>query len=254
MTLAPLAVVIPALDEAANLPLLLADLQAGQGLIHELVVVDGGSADGTARVAQLAGARLVSGPRGRGAQLLAGIEATTAPWLWLLHADLRLPAAWPSRLSAVLHSGNDTAHQRRAWYADLKLPLRGPHYRLLEALVALRSRLLQRPYGDQGLLISRGVYDQVGGLRPLPLMEDLEFAERFARSGRLSALGLAITVDGRRWRRHGLVATSWRNARLRRAWRGGATAQELCASYYASPAQGAYQNAQRRSSGSRSQP
>ena len=108
-----------------------------------------------------------------------------------------------------------------------------------------RSRWRQRPYGDQGLLIERRWYDQVGGIRPLPLMEDLEFAARFACTGRFQALALAIRVDGRRWQRLGLVGTTWANAALRRAWRRGAPAASLY---------GEYQNAQRWPWGSSSQP
>lgn len=228
----PLAVVIPALNEASGLPLLLADLARHQGLIAELVVVDGGSRDGTAALARLAGAQVQHAGGGRGGQLVAGLAITTAPWLWLLHADARLPAFWPARLRALLLDPALTAAANKAWYGDLRVALPGAPYRLLEALVALRSRLGQRPYGDQGLLLSRAAYQQAGGLQPLALMEDLEFAERFGRSGRFCSLGLPITVDGRRWRHHGLLATSWRNARLRRAWRRGCSPEVMLQRYY----------------------
>ncbi|MFZ9229097.1 MAG: TIGR04283 family arsenosugar biosynthesis glycosyltransferase [Prochlorococcaceae cyanobacterium] len=216
-----LAVIIPARDEAAAVPLLLADLAQGQHLIAELLVVDGGSTDGTPARARLAGAQVLHCAPGRGGQLLAGIAATTAPMLWLLHGDVRLPPHWPRRLEAQLAMQSQAAARPMAWFGELKVPLAPPQYRLMEALVALRSRVLQRPYGDQGLLISREAYRQAGGLRPLALMEDLDFAERFSRCGRFAPLGLTLLVSPRRWRRHGLLGTSWRNARLRRAWRQG---------------------------------
>jgi len=230
-SVAPLAVVIPALNEACRVPLLLADLALGQDLIAELVVVDGGSLDGTAGLARLGGARVVHAGGGRGAQLLAGIATCAAPWLWLLHADARLPPRWPARLRGLLQE-RAVPPQDQAWYGTLRVPLPAAPYRLLEAAVALRSRLGQLPYGDQGLLLSRAAYHWAGGLRPLALMEDLEFAERFGRCGRFCPLGLPITVDGRRWRRHGLLATSWRNARLRRAWRRGCSPELLLQRYY----------------------
>ncbi|MBU6251380.1 MAG: TIGR04283 family arsenosugar biosynthesis glycosyltransferase [Cyanobacteria bacterium REEB417] len=241
--LPPIAVVIPARQEAGRLPALLADLARAPDLIAERVVVDGGSTDPTPAVAALAGARVLRAQPGRGGQLLAGIASTTAPWLWLLHADVRLPPGWAAQLRAALATPAPT--RPRAWYGDLCIDQGGLGYRLLECLVALRSALLQRPYGDQGLLLRRACYQQVGGLRPLPLMEDLEFVERLGRQGRLCALGLAITVDARRWQRLGLVGTSLSNASLRRAWRRGRSANRLYE---------AYQNAQRRSSGSSSQP
>lgn len=228
-----LAVVVPARNEAAALPLLLADLARGRQLIAELLVVDGGSNDGTAALAQLGGARVLSSAPGRGHQLLAGIAATSAPLLWLLHADVRLPADWAAQLEALLQRPAPAGAALRAWYGDLRVPLAAPQYRLLEALVALRSRLLQRPYGDQGLLIARAAYQQAGGFRPLALMEDLEFAMRFSRCGRFEPLGLALRVSPRRWRRYGLLGTSWRNARLRRAWRSGSGDAELSARYRA---------------------
>ena len=238
-----IAVIIPALDEAGRLPSLLADLAADAGLISQVIVVDGGSADATVSAARLAGARVVSAPPGRGVQLVAGLAQAQAPWLWLLHADARLPRGWHQRLAAVVAAPDDGVV--RAWYGWLRLPLPGPHYRLLERAVGLRSRFWQRPYGDQSLLLRRRCLDLVGGFRTLPLMEDLDFAQRLARQGRFDSLGLAVQVDGRRWRRLGLLGTLWANAALRRAWRRGVAPQVLY---------GAYQNAQRRPWGSSSQP
>lgn len=240
---APIAVVIPARSEAGRLPALLADLAAAPELIAERVVVDGASPDATPAVAALAGARVVHAQPGRGGQLLAGIAQTTAPWLWLLHADVRLQPGWASPVAAAL--ATPIPRRPEAWYGALRIDHPGLGYRLLERLVAWRSDWLQRPYGDQGLLLRRSCYEQVGGLRPLPLMEDLEFVERVASGGRLRALGLRLTVDARRWQRLGLIGTSLSNAALRRAWRRGCPAERLYE---------AYQNAQRRSRGSSSQP
>jgi len=244
-----ISVVIPALDEAARLPLLLADLAADGGLIAEVIVVDGGSADATRQVAHLAGARVLSAPPGRGAQLAAGIAQTSSPWLWLLHADARLPRGWHCQLRVVLQAANADPGALRAWYGRLRVLLPGPQYRLLEWAVRLRSRWWQRPYGDQSLLLTRWCHDQVGGIRPLPLMEDLEFAQRLARCGRFESLGLPVHVDGRRWQRLGFLGTLRANAALRRAWRRGISAQDLHRMYH-----GAYQKAQRRPWGSSSQP
>jgi rSAM/selenodomain-associated transferase 2 len=215
--------------------------------------VDGGSSDATAAVARRAGARVLPSPPGRGLQLVRGIAAAEAPWLLLLHADVRLPQGWPARLAPLLEAAANGSGPARAWYFELAIAARDPALRLVELGVRLRSRWGQRPYGDQGLLLPRALHDQVGGMRPLPLMEDLEFVGRLARLARLESLGLALVVDGRRWRRLGVLATTWRNWRLRRAWARGVAPGILAERYYR-PLQGAYQKAQRRPPGSSSQP
>jgi rSAM/selenodomain-associated transferase 2 len=232
--LAPIAVVIPARQEAGRLPLLLADLASAPQLIAEVVVVDGGSRDGTVAVARLAGARVVHAAPSRGGQLLLGVAHSEAPWLLVLHADARLPAGWRQRLTAVLRQQQLRQHSPPlAWCFDLQVDLPGLHYRLLELAVAWRSWALQRPYGDQGLLIQRRTYQRCGGFRPLPLMEDLEFAERFSRQGRFRSLGLPLRVSGRRWQRLGLLRTVLANGALRRAWRRGVPASALLQRYSA---------------------
>lgn len=224
--LPPLAVVIPALNEAEHLPLLLADLAAAPGLVAELLVVDGGSRDGTLAIARLAGARVIQASGGRGAQLAQGACQTTAPWLLFLHGDTRLPRGWAGAVTRAL------ASPPAGWYFQLEIEGAGPGLTLLQVGVALRSRWLQRPYGDQGLLVRRDAYLAAGGFRPLPLMEDLDLVERLAARGRLRCLGPALVVAGRRWRRLGLWGCLWQNWCLRRAWRRGVGAEALAQRYY----------------------
>jgi len=232
---APLAVVIPCLEEAKRLPLLLADLAtAPRGLIAEQVVVDGGSSDGSGSLAALAGARWIRSGPGRGLQLQGGITGSSAPWLLLLHADARLPQTWSAAVAAAIAASEATA-QPTAWCFDLAIAQAGPGLRLLELAVAWRSRFRQLPYGDQGLLLPRSLLQACGGLRPLPLMEDLDLMLRLRERARLRSLGLPLLVDGRRWRRHGLLGTAWRNAGLRRAWRRGDCVEALAARYYGRP-------------------
>ncbi|MFO7629292.1 MAG: TIGR04283 family arsenosugar biosynthesis glycosyltransferase, partial [Prochlorococcaceae cyanobacterium] len=241
-----LAVVIPARNEAARLPLLLADLARCGPLRLELIVVDGGSSDGTAAVAQLAGARVLASAPGRGQQLAAGVAATSAPWLLLLHADARLPADWAAVIAGVIAEviatrGEHPARSSRpaarssspaAWYFDLAIEGAGPALRLLEAAVALRSRWRQLPYGDQGLLLPRALLLAAGGVRPLPLMEDLELVQRLRRQARLLPLKRRLRLSDRRWRQLGVLGAALANARLRRAWRRGVSEDELASLYY----------------------
>ena len=217
MSLAPLSVVIPVLDEAARLPLLLADLAAAPAaLLREVWVVDGGSGDGSARLARLAGARVLPSAPGRGEQLIRGVAVCESPWLLLLHADARLPDAWPTEIQRAIDAG-----AQAAWTFPLAIEAAGPALRLVGGLSTLRSRWWSLPYGDQGLLLSHALYDRSGGLSPLPLMEDLEFVLRLRRLAPIRHLQKPLRVDGRRWRRLGVWRTTWRNARLRRAWRRG---------------------------------
>jgi hypothetical protein len=103
--------------------------------------------------------------------------------------------------------------------------------RLLEWCVALRSRWGQMPYGDQGLLIHRSLYEQIGGYRPIALMEDLDIIERLRRVSRIGSLGCALTTSARRWKHRGVMNQAWRNARLRRRWKNGVKAKDLIQTY-----------------------
>ena len=223
------AVVVPSFNEATRLPLLLADLAAGPAdLIAELVVVDGGSRDGTPQLARQGGARVLHTQASRGWQLQCGVACTTAPWLLLLHADARLQPGWSEALQRAM------AAPEAAWAFDLAVEGPAPALRLLELAVRLRSQLRQLPYGDQGLLLPRTLLERAGGIPGLPLMEDLVLIQRLQRLAPIHRLGCPLRVNGRRWRRHGVLGTAWRNARLRQAWRQGMSPQQLAERYYAS--------------------
>ena len=191
-----LSIVIPTLNAAATLPATFATL-AGAG---EIIVADGGSTDATRDIAARLGARVIAAPRGRGSQLAAGIAAANGEWLLLLHADTRLAPGW-------LDAQRDPA---RAGYFRFALDSTDPRARRLERWVAWRCRLLALPYGDQGLLIHRDLLHAIGGVRPLPLMEDVDLIRRLGRQ-RLTPLdGTAIT-SAAKWQRDGWCRRSLRN-------------------------------------------
>jgi rSAM/selenodomain-associated transferase 2 len=229
MSGAHLAVVVPSFNEATRLPLLLADLAAGPAdLMAELVVVDGGSRDGTPQLARLGGAQVMHAQASRGWQLQRGVAATTAPWLLLLHADARLQPGWSEALRRAM------AAPEAVWAFDLAVEGPGVALRLLEWAVRLRSQLRRLPYGDQGLLLPRALLERAGGIPPLPLMEDLLLIQRLQHLAPIRRLGCPLQVNGRRWQRHGVLGTAWRNARLRQAWRRGISPQHLAHRYYGS--------------------
>ena len=227
--MAGLSVVIPTLEEACRLPLLLADLQQWQGEL-EVVICDGGSRDLTRQVAQLTGATVLDSPTsGRGPQLRWGVDHSRHAWLLVLHADSRLPGHWHQRVEQILSSPEADLS---AWSFDFKVDAgMRPMLWLLQRMVNLRSRWLQRPYGDQGLLIHRELYARVGGYRPLALMEDLDLVERLSKVATLRALNCALVTSAQRWQKRSVLAQAWRNARLRWLWRQGRSTEQLLRVY-----------------------
>jgi rSAM/selenodomain-associated transferase 2 len=176
-----------------------------------VLVADGGSTDGTVDLAHTAGARVVAAPRGRGAQLAAGAAAASGDWLLFLHADTRLGPGWaPAVRDAMATPG-------LARYFAFVLDDASPAARRLERQVAWRCRVLALPYGDQGLLISRALYDAVGGFRPLPLMEDVDLVRRLGRH-RLALLPVAAVTSAERWRQEGWRRRSARNLLCLSLW------------------------------------
>lgn len=203
-----LSVVIPTLNAAAVLPATLATL----GCVAETIVADGGSTDGTAAVAAELGARLVTGLRGRGTQIAAGVAAASRPWLLLLHADTRLSPAW--RAAAADHMAQ---HPARAGYFRFALDRADPRARRLERLVAWRCRALGLPYGDQGLLITRDLLAAAGGIAPIPLMEDVDLIRRLGRH-RLRLLPADAITSATRWEQEGYMRRSARNLACLSLW------------------------------------
>jgi rSAM/selenodomain-associated transferase 2 len=175
----------------------IASLRAGG--LRDIIVADAGSIDQTQRVATGAGARVVQAPRGRGTQLAAGAAAARGDWLLFMHADCRLEPGWTVKAGAFIGAA---AAGRRAGYFDLALDDCAAAARRLERIVAWRCRVLALPYGDQGLLISRVLYDAVGGFAPLPLMEDVDLIRRLGRA-RLARIGAVSVASARRYRQGG---------------------------------------------------
>ena len=201
-----ISVIIPTLNAAETLAPALNAVRGGPS-VGEVVVSDGGSVDDTIAVAVAGGARVVAVPSGRGAQLAAGATAASGDWLLFLHADCCPPPGWAEAVENFIAAPRTAG---RAGYFDLALDDPAPAARRLERLVAWRCRVLALPYGDQGLLISRRLYDAVGGFAPLPLMEDVDLARRLGRN-RLARIGAPCLASARRYRRDGYWRRPLRN-------------------------------------------
>ncbi len=209
-----LSVVIPTLNSAGQLARTLAGLEGGraQGLLDDIIISDGGSRDDTLAIAEGAGARVVRSAAGRGQQLGAGADAAKGLWLLFLHDDSRLDEGWiPAVQDFIVAQDGQMSEQAAVFAFALDDP--DPRARRIERLARWRGRRLGLPYGDQGLLISRAHYEQLGGFRPLPLMEDVDLVRRIGR-GRLATLPCHLYTSAARYRRDGWVLRPLRNLTL----------------------------------------
>lgn len=176
-----ISVVIPTLNADKDLVRTLTSLLEAtmRGLVRECVIADGGSTDLTLSIAEDAGCEIVRVAASRGGQLAAGAAAAKGPWLLFLHADTALEPGWDGEAYAFIREGKPS----RAATFRLALDDKRWAARRVEWLTGLRNRVLALPYGNQGLLISRRHYDEIGGFKPLDLMEDIDFVGRLKRAG-----------------------------------------------------------------------
>jgi rSAM/selenodomain-associated transferase 2 len=208
-----LSVIIPTYNAAAQLPRTLSALVPGvvAGVLKEVIICDGGSSDETCKLAEGSGANFISGPKGRGVQLKAGAKAARGEWLLFLHADTELSPGWEGEVERFMERAGRDDTPPRAGYFTFGLDDPGLFARIMEAGVRLRTLLFALPYGDQGLLIERRFYEQLGGYAELPLMEDVEFVRRIGRK-RLRPLAARATTSARRYHRDGFAARIARNS------------------------------------------
>lgn len=206
-----LGAVIPTLNEAQFLPTLLVDLrQLGRSLPLDIVVADGGSSDDTQAIAAAVGARVLSAPRGRAKQLNAGMRAVRGEWLLFLHADVRLGVDAQRALAAAVAP---TSEARAAVFRfAIELPWFWKHF--IEVGQRVREVLWGLPYGDQGLLVRRELFESVGGFPELPLMEDVAIIRLLRQRTAIHRLPAPLLTSGRRYLRDGIVRTWLRHTAL----------------------------------------
>jgi len=226
------SVIIPALDEEAFLPEAIRSARAAGG--DEVIVVDGGSGDGTLGIARRLADTALARPPGRASQMNAGAWAAAGEVLLFLHADTRLP---DGSIEAVRGCVGRSGCSGGAFSVRLAASPWSSHYakamlRLTGRMINFRSRLFRAYTGDQGIFASRRAFDAIGGFPEIPLMEDVEFSRSLNRRGRTCLLSARITTSGRRWERFGPLRTILLMWGLRLAHRLGMS-PERCAGVYA---------------------
>jgi len=198
------SVIIPTLDESTAIDRLLKHLHPSDTV--QCIVADGGSRDDTREIATRAGASVLSVPGGRALQQNAGAGLAKGRYLLFLHADTLPPHGYADRIRATL-----APPSRVAGAFQFKTDDSRPVMRLIERLTNLRSAIFQMPYGDQGIFLEKRIFDEMGGFRSMPVMEDFELMRRLHRRGTVVTLSDAAITSARRWHRLGLIRTTLLN-------------------------------------------
>ncbi len=192
------------------------------GLIREVIISDGGSQDRTCDIAEEAGCEIVQGPASRGGQLARGAGMARGEWFLFLHADTMLEPGWSTDVVAQMKTGASGYFKLR--FDD---PSFGAGW--VAGWANLRARVFRLPYGDQGLLVSREIYEASGGYPDIPLMEDVALVRRL--SGRLTPLAATATTSWARYERAGWLRRGAKNITILLRYLLGASPERLAASY-----------------------
>lgn len=222
---AEISVIIPTLNAEAELPGCLEALMEGlhAGLIHDVIITDGGSRDATLTIAEEVGAKIVGGPASRGGQLRRGCARARRPWLLVLHADTRLEDGWSVSVAEHLNRGACEPACFR-----LRFRATGFGAAWVAGWANIRTRVFGLPYGDQGLLVSREVYETAGGYPDQPLMEDVALIRNLPRA---IMLPFAACTGAQRYQASGWFKRGGRNLWTLIRYLCGADPQVLADSY-----------------------
>ena len=222
-----ISIIIPTINEANNLPLLLSDL-SDINKEREIIIVDCGSEDKTIDIANIYGAKVfISKEKNRGLQLGMGAKKAKGDWFIFLHADTRLTHDWFRKTNSFLKGNKNSIY-----YFKFKINHKKIIYRVLEIFVNFRSKYFKQPYGDQGLIIHRSTYFKNNGFRKMPLMEDVDFLKRLNNKKDLIQLDSPIFISSRKWEKTNILLQAIKNWHYRRRWLKGESLKSLYSEYY----------------------
>ena len=224
-----ISIVLPILNEEARVAACLRALQPLRDRDCELIAVDGGSRDRSVALAESLVDRVVVGPKGRAAQMNAGVRQANGDIFWFLHADSQPPPDAARLIRVAL------AKPERCWGRfDVRLSGQQPSLRVVEWLMNTRSRLTGIATGDQGIFVRRRLFEQIGGYPPIALMEDIALSRLLKQRDRPVCLRQHLLVSSRRWERDGISRTILLMWWLRLAYFLGADPDRLARIYYRS--------------------
>jgi rSAM/selenodomain-associated transferase 2 len=226
LALLKVSVIIPVLNEAPGIAATLAPLQDARRKGHEVILVDGGSTDGTPEQARSLADLVISSPAGRACQMNTGARAASGEVLWFLHADTLAPFDAIEDINAALADG------RHCWGRfDVQLSGSSRAFRIIEKAMNLRSALTRIATGDQGIFVTRKAFETVSGFEEIPLMEDIALSKGLRDLSAPACLGTRLVTSSRRWEQNGIVRTVFLMWRLRLAYFLGASPETLAERY-----------------------
>lgn len=229
MSSSKVSIIVPVLNDAEALNQLLPALQSFQNQGHEVIVVDGGSTDGSLPAARTQATRVLMTGTGRGRQMNLGADNAAHDILLFLHADSRLPEDGLEEISQALD--DDGRHWGRF---DVRLDENTWMFSLIAFCMNVRSRLSHVATGDQGIFVRKTLFQSVGGYQGIPLMEDIALSKTLRRHSPPICLKSRVVTSARRWREKGLVSTILQMWILRLAYFLGAEPEALASIYYPS--------------------
>jgi len=218
------AVVIPVLNELAQLPRLLD--RCREWMADEVILVDGGSTDGSLELLQKSGVRWLATRRGRATQMNTGASQLNSDIILFLHVDTTISSSNILAIGKAMQEPEIVGGR-----FDVRLSGANPAFRIIEFFINWRSRITRISTGDQAIFVRRTVFDRLGGFPDQPLMEDVEFSKRLKHAGRIKCLREKVVTSSRRWERDGILRTVILMWWLRLCYRLGADPARLKRSY-----------------------